>query len=244
MHPLLNQIFQTRVFVNSKKESVQVHSETSEKQCKFLQKLIRENNCTKSIEIGFAYGISTLAIVEQIVSHQGSHLVVDKFQYAHWNGNGLDLLTQAGYREQIEFIEEYSYIALPELLKKGQKFDFAYVDTTKLFDWILVDFFYLDKLLEINGVMVFDDVPIPAIRKLMRYVVQLPNYTIYAQFPKNFHPSKFYSISKVLKILPKSFKYIKSEIIRTDFELGINTTCLAIKKTGDDKRNYNWHTSF
>lgn len=244
MHWLIDKIFKTKAFINSRGESVRIHSETSKAQCEFLQKIIKDNSFAKSIEIGFAYGISTLAIVEQIVTQQGFHVVIDKFQNKHWGGNGLDLLTQAGYSEHLQFIEEYSYIALPQLLQKGQKFDFAYVDTTKLFDWLLVDFFYLDKLLEINGMIVFDDVTIPAIRKLLRYIVQLPNYSVYAQFPENFRPSKYYSLATLLKGIPKSSKYVRSEIITNDFELGINTWCVAIKKTGEDKRHYDWHTNF
>lgn len=244
MNKLLNKIFETKSFINNKGETVLIHSETSKAQCEFLQNIIRQNKFTKSIEIGFAYGISTLAIAEQIVDQKGTHLVIDKFQHKYWNGNGLDLIKQAGYFEHLQFIEEFSYIALPELLQKDLKFDFAYVDTTKLFDWVLVDFFYLDKLLDINGVVVFDDMTVPAIRKLVRYISQLPNYKIYDQFPENFLPSKLLSFAKILTKLPKSSKYIKSEIKKSDFDLGINTFCLALQKTGDDKRYYDWHVDF
>ncbi len=244
MNDLLNRIFETSTFVNSRGETIHVHSQTSKGQCQFLQQIIKENNFTKSIEIGFAYGISTLAITEQIAVNRGRHVVIDKFQHTYWNGNGLDLLKQTGYMQQVSFIEEFSYIALPGLLQKGQRFDFAYVDTTKLLDWILVDFFYLDKLLEINGVIAFDDVPVPAIRKILRYLAQFPHYKIYGQFPDNWRPSKLYSMFNLIKRFPKSGRFLKSEIIRTDFDLGINTSCVALQKIGEDKRNFDWHVDF
>ena len=244
MNKNLDRIFETKSFINSKGETIQVHSETSKAQCDFLQAIIRQNNFRKSIEIGFAFGISTLAITEQIVSNKGTHLVIDKFQNKYWNGNGLDLITQAGYSQYLQFIEELSYIALPKLLQKERKFDFAYIDTTKLFDWVMVDFFYLDKLLDINGIIVFDDVTVPAIRKLLRYISQLPNYKIYSQFPENFFPSKLASFAKILNRLPKSSKYIKSEIRKSDFDLGLNTFCIAIQKIDDDRRYYDWHVDF
>lgn len=140
MHPLLEKIFETRTFTNSKGEIIEIHSETSREQCLFLQEIIAGNGFKKSIEVGVAYGMSTLAITEAVANNGGRAFAMDKFQTEVWGGNGVDLVVQAGYAGQFEFEEAYSYRAMAILLEQGRKFDFAYIDTTKLFDWLSVDF--------------------------------------------------------------------------------------------------------
>lgn len=209
-----------------------------------MQQIIRDNKFSRSIEIGFAYGTSTLAITEEIVKNNGNHLVIDKYEMKSWGGNGLDLISQAGYSNNLEFIEEYCYIILPKLLEQGEKYDFAYIDSTKQFDWILVNFFYLDKILIKDGIIVFDDISFPSLRKLMRYISQYPNYEIYATYPDNKQESFLRKLFSYAKYLPKSEKYLKHNIINSDFETGINTHCIALKKIGNDKRNWDWHKDF
>lgn len=244
MNKLLETIFETKKFQNSNNQIVEIHSETSKKQCEFLQQLITAHKFSKSLEIGFAYGISTLAIIEEVAKNGGRHLVIDKFQHDAWSGNGLELIKQAGYSDQLDFIEEYCYVILPKLLEAGKKFDFVYVDSTKQFDWLLVNFFYIDKVLDVNGIVVFDDVAWTSIRKLLRYISQFPNYKVYSQFPENYAPTKARELTELLKHLPKSEKYLKEDIIKSDYQLGINCSCVALIKVGEDKRNWDWHINF
>jgi len=81
--------------------------------------------------------------------------------------------------------------------------------------------------------------------KLLRFISQLPNYNIYDSYPKNSEYSKSKSMKiKVLKNMPKSEAYLKNEVLITDFELGINSSCIALIKTDRDQRKYDWHISF
>jgi len=244
MNPLLEEIFKTRQFRNSRNETVTVDSETSRGQCEFLQGLIRENGYVDSLEIGFAFGTSTLAIAEEIAKRNGHHVVIDKFEIQSYGGNGLDLVQQAGYSQTITFVEKYCYEVLPELLQQGRKFDFAYIDSTKQFDWLLVDFFYIDKLLKIGGMIVFDDVAFPSIRKLLRFVSTFPGYKIHSQYPVNYPSSTFKKMAGVLKALPKADRFFRPEILVSDHVLGLNTNCVALLKTGEDTRNWDWHVDF
>src|SRR5450432_20703 len=119
MHPLLESIFTTRKFSNSKSAIIDVHSETSRDQCLFLQEIIKENHFKTSIEIGFAFGMSTLAITEAVVNNGGNHVVIDNIQHSYWGGNGVDLMEQAGYHGKYEFIEDDSSNVLPKLNNRG-----------------------------------------------------------------------------------------------------------------------------
>lgn len=244
MNQLLDTIFETRKFTSKKGEIVEINSETSKKQCEFLQKIIRDNQFKKSIEIGLAFGMSAIAITEEIVKNGGKHVAIDKFENDGWHGYGLDLLEQANLREHVEFHEEYCYVTLPKLLSENRKFDFAYIDSTKQFDWLLVDFFYLDKLLELNGVIVFDDAAFPGIRKLLRFIAQFPNYEIYRHYPSNKPEKESFKIRLFKKIFKNANNILKEEIIQSDYQLGVNTYCLALRKVSEDSRNWDWNVNF
>ncbi|HMI61523.1 MAG TPA: class I SAM-dependent methyltransferase [Puia sp.] len=244
MNLLLEEIFKTRTYTNSRNEIISINSETSRDQCEFLQSIIRENDFKNSLEIGFAFGMSTLAIVEEIARRQGHHLVIDKFQMDAWGGNGLDLVKKAGYLDQLEFVNEYCYMALPRLMLAGRRFDFAYIDSTKQFDWLMVNFFYIDKVMKVGGVVVFDDVNFPGIRRLLRYISRFPSYKVHSQFPANKAPSRLRQMSKWLKNIPKAGHLLRSEILIPDYELGLNANCIALQKVDEDKRSWDWHVDF
>lgn len=244
MNQLLLNIFKTKTFKTHDNQVISVHSETGQEQCEFLQNIIRTRNFSKSIEVGFAYGTSTLAITEEIVKNGGKHVVIDKFEVSDWKSHGLDLMTQAGHINDIEFHEEYCYVTLPKLLEQGRKFDFAYIDSTKQLDWLLVDFFYIDKMMEVNGVIVFDDTMFQSIRKLMRYISQFPNYHVLSQFPGNELPVKNRRLVKLVNLFKNPESILKEEILLSDYDLGINARAVALIKTEEDTRNWDWHVNF
>lgn len=244
MHALLEKIFETGSFTTSQDQTVKIHSETKRDQCAFLQKLVADNNFSRSLEIGFAYGISALAITEQIARNNGKHVLIDKFEHKNWKSVGLDLIEQAGLTNNTEFYEQYCYEVLPELLKAKRTFDFVYIDSTKQLDWLLVDFFYIDKMLSVNGIIVFDDASFPGITKLLRYVSQYPHYRVYGTYPENRKNKILSRFLPALKLLPRSDKYIRPEVRKTNYQLGINAHCVALQKTGEDTRNWDWHKDF
>jgi predicted O-methyltransferase YrrM len=244
MHPLLEGIFKTGKFNTSSGAAVEVHSETPREQCIYLQDIIVQHGYKQSLEIGFAFGISALAIGEAIVNNAGRHLVIDKYEYKIWGGHGVDLIRQAGFEGHIDFREDFCYEVLPKLLEEGRQFDFAYIDSTKLFDWLMVDFFYIDKMMVPGGMIVFDDLKFSSIRKLLRYISQLPHYEIHSQFPSNETMDLKWKLAGFLRHLPGLKKILREDLIISDHTLGLNTRCVAIRKIKADDRYYDWHVKF
>src|ERR1700737_4705573 len=72
--------------------------------------------------------------------------------------------------------EQPSALALPSLLGSGLKVQFALIDGLHTFDQVLLDFFYVDQLLEDGGIVAFDDVGMTAINRVVRYASNYPNY--------------------------------------------------------------------
>jgi hypothetical protein len=67
-------------------------------------------------------------------------------------------------------LEEPDFKALPCLLERGTKLDFAYIDEWHTFDYTLLDFFYIDKMLRTGGVVAFNDCGWLAVDRVLRFV--------------------------------------------------------------------------
>jgi predicted O-methyltransferase YrrM len=244
MNSVLEKILEDRSYTFKDGSVLHLHSHTPKNQCEFLQKIIKNNRLKASIEIGFAFGTSTLAICETIKENGGTkHVVIDKFENSHWGGSGLQLANEAGYESFLDFKEDFCYLVLPTLVQKGNKFDFAYIDSVKEFDWILNNFFYLDKLLMPGGIIILDDVVYPGVRKVARFINRLPHYEILDQHPENTMGAK-HIVSKVLSILPFKEKLFRNDLLNSDYSLGINCRCVAFRKVKEDYRNWDWFSDF
>ncbi len=75
------------------------------------------------LEIGFAYGVSTLFACEALNNNQKPcrHIVIDPNQSSLFGGIGLINVERSGYRGLVDFVEEPSEIALPRLLQANTR---------------------------------------------------------------------------------------------------------------------------
>jgi hypothetical protein len=133
-----------------------------------LTAMVRREKPALCIEIGMAFGISTLAILEGL-SEGGRLISIDPFQNSDFDGFGLDLVARTDRAAQHELIEAPDYFALPRLLKDGRRPNFAYIDGMHTFDYVLLDGFYVDKLLPVGGIAAFNDCGFRSIHKYLRF---------------------------------------------------------------------------
>src|SRR5262249_34872215 len=121
-----------------------------------LQELILCKRPSVSLEIGLGFGISSLFICEAMAKVGGQrHIVIDSEK---WDDSvGLRHLDAAGFSHLIDFREQESQMALPQLINEGTRIDFAFIDGWHTFDHALIDFFYIDRLLPVGGIVAFDD---------------------------------------------------------------------------------------
>lgn len=78
----LNQIFQTQLIEDPNGQLIKIHSNTSEKQGLFLQEVFDLVKPVKSLEVGLAYGISALFILEKHKEYNSaprSHIIIEPF---------------------------------------------------------------------------------------------------------------------------------------------------------------------
>jgi hypothetical protein len=60
---------------------------------------------------------------------------------------------------------------LSRLTEERATIDFAFIDGQHTFDYVLVDFFLIDKLLRPGGIVILDDLSYPSIRSVCRYIL-------------------------------------------------------------------------
>jgi predicted O-methyltransferase YrrM len=246
---LLEKIFNNNKVHDSQGREYELVANTSMEQCGFLQNIIDTVRPTVGLEVGLAYGISTLAILEAFskTGKDFKHIVIDPFQTV-WNNVGLENINRSGLKDRVEYFNDFSENVLPKLFFEGTKLQFAYIDSTKVFDVLMVDSYYITKMLDLGGVLVFDDVDIPSIRRLMRYLVQHPSFRFYKGLRK-----ERYSVKKkiaqsfctsLIAGLPFKDKLIQHIDYRTDAELKVDYHCIALQKVQEDNRHWSWHTNF
>ena len=125
-----------------------------------LQEFARLAKARTTLETGVAFGLSTLAIcevLEQTGKHGACHYGVDPDQLTVHGGAAIQNLRRAGLGHLFELCEGPSHLMLPRLLEKGIVLDLAFIDGWHTFDYTLLDFFYIDKMLRPGGVLLLHD---------------------------------------------------------------------------------------
>jgi predicted O-methyltransferase YrrM len=124
----------------------------------------------RTIEVGLALGMSALFLCQALVPRGGRHVAIDPFQTESWNGAGLRTLREAGVEDMVEVIEEESQLALPRLVTEGREFDLAFVDGDHRFEGVFLDLYFMTSLVRPGGLVVVDDMWMPAVRTAVAYL--------------------------------------------------------------------------
>ena len=149
-----------------------------------LYNLIYNHTIEKTLEIGMAYGLSSLFICQ--AHHDkgigGHHTAIDPMESIDYASIGLLNISRAGLDDTFKFYESCSYDVLPQLYQANELFDLIFIDGMHLFDYALVDFFYSDLLLKPGGLLIIDDVWMPSIRKMVMFVIKNRHYELVPDF--------------------------------------------------------------
>ena len=214
-----------------------------------MQRAIRDVRPGVAVEVGLAFGISTLYILEALKETDGAKLIgMDPAQHDnHWRGAGLHNIREAGYESLYEFHEGASQQVLPALAVQGQRIEFAFVDGWHTFDHTLIDFFYIDQMLTAGGIVVFDDVAYPAIKRVCDFLVTNRNYEVFDSVRLPFESTSNQwlkrTANRLLAPIVRTDKTPAAEARRKEFELE-GVYFLALKKRDDDSRGWDHFEHF
>src|SRR5262249_25021657 len=223
-----------------------LHSHVSREDGAFLQRAIEATRATRTLEVGMAYGVSTLFICEALaqISAEARHVALDPFQHADWRGIGLANVKRAGFESIVEFHEKRSELALPAFLAEERVFDVVLIDGWHSFDQALVEFYYVNRMLRSGGIVLFDDANWPGISKLMRLIVTLPNYEVFAGGRSQGRPRLPGTLRRRFTAAPWARTLLNPSFRQKSWDLGICHRLVAFRKTRTDDRPMNWFEDF
>jgi predicted O-methyltransferase YrrM len=207
----------------------------------------------RTLEVGCAYGISSLYICDAISKQpHPHHVIIDPAQSTGWHNVGVQNLRRARFTFW-ELIEQPSALALPSLLGRGLKVQFALIDGWHTFDQVLLDFFYVDQLLEDGGIVAFDDVDKTPINRVVRYVSNYPNYSIVesvndSPLPKFSLKHRLFDffLRRLTNAVPSRVReeYFTASCLRPCENLRSGVNMVFVQKSGPDTRTWDWYKSF
>lgn len=263
MNPILEELIRTGVSPTPQGGSVPLQSHVLADEAEFLSNVVRGLQPRATLEIGLAMGCSALAICDAIsATPQARHIIMDPRQHAQplWGGIGLHNLSRAGFSPLVDFLEQPSHRGLAQLEAEGRRVQFAFIDGFHTFDYTLVDFFLVDRVLEVGGAVAFDDADWPSVRRVVRYVATNLSYTVHAVMPPR---SDRWSAARrtyeavrgvagaVLGAsarLPGVGRVVEAaftpEWRGIDARLGLGGPCVVLRKTAEDSRRYDHHVDF
>ncbi|MHC4455104.1 MAG: class I SAM-dependent methyltransferase, partial [Planctomycetota bacterium] len=172
MNTVLRKILETNTVTLPDSQTSELHSHIPHTECEIIQAWIATHHPQRILEIGLAYGISALYICDalQAIGNNFTYHIIDAFQSPGFKATGLFNLDNAGFEDVYAFHEERSEICLPQFLTQGMRFDFALIDGNHTFDHTLVDFFYVNRMLDVGGIVIFDDIQLPSIQKVVAHI--------------------------------------------------------------------------
>ncbi len=252
MNVLAKQILESKEVSNDKGECFPLRGNIVAEEGEFLASLIKQNNFRHTIEIGCAFGISSLFICDALSDVDGAHhTIIDPGQSDSWHGVGVSNLQKAGF-DFFNLIEEPSEQSLPSLLGEGKQFDFAFIDGFHTFDHTLLDFFYLNRMIRIGGIIAFDDASHSNVGRAIRYVSKYPCYEFVGgvSFKWRIKRRVHDRVKWIMRWLLKPFPTFLKQQIFDDSILSFNRpplhskSLVAFKKISEDNRSHNWYEHF
>src|SRR5579864_3704885 len=139
----------------------------------WLYDLCRKTKATETLEIGLAYGFSTLYFLAALAANNGGrHTSIDPHQRkvpGKWAGIGLAIGRRLGGK-RFRFIEERSFAALIHLADSSACFEIIFVDGRHFFDVVVTEFSMCVELCSMGGCIIFHDMWLPAIQRAVAFI--------------------------------------------------------------------------
>ncbi len=251
MHPLLEQIFTTGTTELPDGSPASLTSSISRQDCALVERMIAACGAVTAVEVGMAYGISTLCIAGALQKKTGSSparlVTIDPHQTSGWKRAGMHLIRRAGFDPMVELIEQPSQLALPRLVENGERFGFALIDGWHTFDHTLVDFFFCDALLTPGGIVVLDDAGYPAINAVIRFILANRDYELVETVDRRDEGRLSLRVRRAIKRVIRPLAQTDRDPTRANervFQRIAHSEMVALRKRGDDTRRFDHYERF
>ncbi len=249
MNPVLDEIEKSGKMILQTGETIKVQSHIGSGSIDVIRRAIEKVRPQLGCEVGLAYGISTLYILEAMQENGGGRLIgMDPAQHDNtWRGGGLNNIKRAGFTDQYDFHEDTSQRVLPELATAGTRIQFGFIDGWHTFDHTLVDFFFIDQMLDVGGLVILDDVGYPGLRRLVHFIVANRDYEILDYDPitmtSSWKSRAKRMLRKILNPVVRDNYTPDAKVIALEDEVD-KAQLIALRKLSDDVRSFDHFVAF
>jgi predicted O-methyltransferase YrrM len=143
----------------------------SEPQGMWIYETHRRLKPNRSLEVGLAYGFSTIYILAAIDrTGAGHHTALDPFQQNSWHGVGALQAKHLGMEPSFQMLEEFSIPALARFATQKVGFELIYIDGNHKFDDVFVDFTLAAEVCPLGGNIILDDMWMPSVQTAVSWI--------------------------------------------------------------------------
>jgi predicted O-methyltransferase YrrM len=152
----------------------------------FIAGLVASERPRATLEIGMAWGLSTLFILQALLEAGQEfqpHVVIDPFEAGLFFNAARRSLRELGIENLVEFHAVPSELLLPQLVREQRRFDLAFIDGDHQFESVFTDLRFMNLLLKPGGMVIFDDANWDSVRLACRFAEHNFGYDEAAVFP-------------------------------------------------------------
>lgn len=157
----------------------------------YIFNLVINTSPDQTLEVGLAQGASTLHFLSALkLIRKGRHTAIDPLQ-SGFSDVGLSEMSRLGLDSRLRFFRERSDIVLHKLREQKETFQVCLIDGDHRFDAVFVDFYMIDKVLDIGGFIIFDEAGTGPTEKVISFIKSnLINYEFQTDIPNRFRVIK------------------------------------------------------
>jgi len=145
-----------------------------------LYEQVRRIRPSLIIECGCQHACSTLYMLQGLADNQHGRLIsIDPNEMlGDHPGVGLANIRRAGLESWHECLLTGSEYALPDLCRKRSAVDFAFIDSSHMFDQTIVELYFLNRMLRLGGMIGLHDYFLPGIYTALQFLLSNLPYSL------------------------------------------------------------------
>lgn len=177
MNEIIQEIYRTRKVTDNDGNEYDIFPVSIKQHTgQLIYETIRYNGIKNSLETGLAYGVSTLFACQAIKDNGGQkHIAIDFTEEKIWHNIGIKNIKKANLQNYFIFENGKSCDILPKI---QTEIGFAFIDGGHVFDEVLLDFYYIDRLMSVGGYILFHDDWIKSVQKVINFVLKNRYYSL------------------------------------------------------------------
>ncbi len=174
MNPIIESLYETKHAENIDGEMMAIEpASILPDDGEMLYSLVRKRPDGRSLEIGLAFGLAALYMCQGHIDNGGGHhTAIDPYQEKWFRQCGTLNVGKLNFENSFRFLQQRTHEALPALLRDGERFNVIFLDGNHRFEYIMHDFFYASRMLEVGGFLMLHDSWMPSTRKATSFILR------------------------------------------------------------------------